>query len=154
MNQTQFNNCMNLCKELRSGRLRQTTGRLKEFDNSYCCLGVACEISGLGKFDNDLHFLGQALNLPYEVQEFYGFPEKYGFKFGGVELTLLNDGYYPTNKELRERGISVHSQLEYSPVRLTFPQIADVIEYWATNELNNSNSQPPAPAPAVPVDSL
>ena len=34
---------------LRSGKYEQTRGKLK-MDESYCCLGVLCEISGLGKF--------------------------------------------------------------------------------------------------------
>ena len=37
---------------LRSGKYAQTTGRLREGD-SFCCLGVACEISGLVEWDGD-----------------------------------------------------------------------------------------------------
>lgn len=36
-------------KALRSGDYVQTKGFLKD-DTGYCCLGVLCEISGIGKF--------------------------------------------------------------------------------------------------------
>jgi len=36
-------------KELESGKYKQTKGVLKK-DDSYCCLGVLCQISGLGEF--------------------------------------------------------------------------------------------------------
>ncbi len=36
-------------KALRSGKFGQTIGKLKENrTNEYCCLGVACKISGIG----------------------------------------------------------------------------------------------------------
>jgi hypothetical protein len=38
---------------LRSGDYKQGTGRLKSENNTYCCLGVACEISELGKWENE-----------------------------------------------------------------------------------------------------
>jgi hypothetical protein len=41
---------------LRSGKFKQTSGSLKRGD-AYCCLGVACEISGL--------FTGWKLLFPY-----------------------------------------------------------------------------------------
>jgi len=34
---------------LRSGKYQQTTGRLRDGDK-FCCLGVACDISGLGEW--------------------------------------------------------------------------------------------------------
>ncbi len=37
---------------LRSGNYQQGTGRLK-LENRYCCLGVACDISGSVEWDRD-----------------------------------------------------------------------------------------------------
>lgn len=38
---------------LRSGKFRQGTRMLRSREaDEYCCLGVACEISGLGKWEN------------------------------------------------------------------------------------------------------
>ena len=34
---------------LRSGEYKQGTGQLMSYDNTYCCLGVACAMFGLGK---------------------------------------------------------------------------------------------------------
>ena len=36
---------------LRSGKYKQTTGTLS-LDGSFCCLGVACDISGIGEWDS------------------------------------------------------------------------------------------------------
>lgn len=38
-------------KALRSGEYKQGAGALKR-DDCYCCLGVLCDISGLGEWDN------------------------------------------------------------------------------------------------------
>jgi hypothetical protein len=32
---------------LRSGKFKQTTGKLKSRNGAYCCLGVACEVAGI-----------------------------------------------------------------------------------------------------------
>lgn len=39
---------------LRSGKFQQTNGALRDLDG-YCCLGVACEVSGLGYWANAPH---------------------------------------------------------------------------------------------------
>lgn len=41
---------------LKSGQYKQTTGTLKDSDG-YCCLGVACEISNLGKWDQEGRYI-------------------------------------------------------------------------------------------------
>ena len=91
---------------LRSGDYQQGTGQLKNGDR-YCCLGVACEISGLGawEFDNyrclsDVH----SGSLPKEVQRALGLASDVGW-VGEKSLVSLND-------------------IE----KLTFNQIADLIE--------------------------
>lgn len=44
---------------LRSGKYGQTKGRLKRGENYFCCLGVACDISGAGHWEsnNDYYYL-------------------------------------------------------------------------------------------------
>ena len=39
-------------KALRSGKYTKTEGCLKRFDGTYCALGILCDISGLGYWDN------------------------------------------------------------------------------------------------------
>ena len=43
-------NAKKLVAALRSGRYRQARTKLRKADR-YCCLGVACEISKLGKWE-------------------------------------------------------------------------------------------------------
>lgn len=38
---------------LRSGEYKQGRCALRLLDDSYCCLGVACDISGLGEWEHD-----------------------------------------------------------------------------------------------------
>jgi len=66
-------------KALRSGKYIQITGNLHK-DNGYCCLGVACEVSGLSEwkrkdlpFTLNSYFYLDALNtLPDPVQKWLG----------------------------------------------------------------------------------
>lgn len=39
-------------KALRSGKYKQTTGKLK-YDNAYCCLGVLCDISNISEWESN-----------------------------------------------------------------------------------------------------
>lgn len=57
---------------LRSGKYAQAVGRLRDDENCYCCLGVLCDISGLGlwggnsyRVDDDVSFFG----LPGRLQK-------------------------------------------------------------------------------------
>ena len=82
-----------LVAALRSGEYQQITGRLTD-ETGYCCLGVACEISGLGEWSTDIldkpeslasdaimyvvsNGLGEYNShvLPRSVREYYGFAE-------------------------------------------------------------------------------
>ena len=75
---------------LRSGKYTQTKQCLKN-DKGFCCLGVACEISGLGQFEakkevleylpdgNNVmgivhKYLGESTELPEEVFTLMGLP--------------------------------------------------------------------------------
>ena len=108
-----------LVAALRSGEYRQTTGQLRvlqpDGDISFCCLGVACEISELGVWDGKWYTIGEQVNslhLPGAIVRYYGFVKQNGkFVVPGKEdtsdtLTDLNDVY-----------------------SFTFSQIADIIEY-------------------------
>lgn len=87
---------------LESGKYEQTTGVLKDHVG-YCCLGVLCDISGLGTFgESDTEYPVYTLpndnfsncSLPFEVldwadisDEFGSFDETDSFK----TLSVLND---------------------------------------------------------------
>lgn len=107
MNQTQHDNVIRLCETLEAGTYKKGTDMLKNnSDNSYCCLGVACDISGLGTWEpqpgtnyTDYVIEGDGFShtcgLPRKVMEYYGFPFSSGFK-GSVEYNLIdyNDGCF------------------------------------------------------------
>lgn len=57
---------LKLIKALRSNRYKQTTRALKT-DIGYCCLGVLCQISKLGKFDSN-HPPENAAGYPYVIK--------------------------------------------------------------------------------------
>ena len=68
---------------LRSGKYKQTSGSLHD-DNGFCCLGVACEISGLGEWERDAIFgnqtdyryMGKTGSLPAPVAAWLGLTSK------------------------------------------------------------------------------
>ena len=88
---------------LRSGEYEQTTGFLHT-DNGYCCLGVACEVSGLGRWKNDVDRQFYITNdddrqttvLPDKVRQWLGLYDNGGVAIhtdnSKVDLTELNDG--------------------------------------------------------------
>jgi hypothetical protein len=93
---------------LRSGKYQQCTNGLRK-GNTYCCLGVANEISGLGKWIDDYAFQDATLaeaevageDKTYEeeftspdVQEWLGLRTKDG-SIGGITLAELNDDGVP-----------------------------------------------------------
>ena len=59
---------------LRSGKYKQATGALRHLtkdEEKFCCLGVACEISGLDDWIDDC-YLGEDSHLPFEVVSWLG----------------------------------------------------------------------------------
>lgn len=63
---------------LRSGKYEQTRLRLKD-NMGYCCLGVACDISGLGEWEKvedhpheGCKYLGRMTDLSPEVADYFG----------------------------------------------------------------------------------
>lgn len=115
---------------LRSGEFKQGKHRLRTVNadgpDEFCCLGVACEISGVVEFRQkpgsegsmlpaswryeDASGSGNGTLLPWAVMEWLGFSKanpavEYQGRSGGVQLAELNDA----------RGLS-------------FNEIADLIE--------------------------
>ena len=110
-------------EELRSGRFEQTQHALRR-DDAFCCLGVACEISGVGTWSGDLYTVGgraEANYLPKAVQSWLGLISQTG------EGVADCDGYI-TLTELNDNGGK------------SFAEIADAIEANADQLF-----QPPAP---------
>lgn len=97
---------------LRSGKYRQARNFLRS-DDSFCCLGVACEISGLGAWSEDAYLInewGGNKLLPGQVQKWLGLKDSVGCIVDNGEdthLAWMND----------------HGS--------TFEQIADLIEAHA-----------------------
>ena len=107
-------------KALRSGDYKQTNGNLRD-ENGYCCLGVACDISGLGvwkKYRNALyeynsieeHVWTEAIELPVVVRNYFGLITVQGKYF---KSTLENE---------------IDSLMIANDGNLSFDQIADIIE--------------------------
>ena len=84
---------------LRSGDYQQTTSVLRS-QAGYCCLGVACDISGLGRWEdvngNMYKFkmgsgLFSCVDLPIEVAEYYGIVSTCGDIHQEDSLIGMND---------------------------------------------------------------
>lgn len=92
---------------LRSGRYKQTCHQLRNAEG-FCCLGVLCDISGLGQWDQNGYYRrnlsGLHSDLPSFVAEWAGLPSN-PLASDGTPLADLND-----------------------LAGLTFPQIAGIIE--------------------------
>lgn len=89
-------------KALRSGKYKQTKGRLRSVDDGgMCCLGVGCDISKLGKWSGDSYLVGKGgagkIVLDFAVQEWLGLSSTAGDYKGG-HLDGLNDSGVPFDK--------------------------------------------------------
>jgi hypothetical protein len=82
-------------KALRSGKYKQARYRLRR-DNKYCCLGVACDISKLGKWDGTI-YLDSYLYLPRKVQKWLGLRSS-GGEYYTNNLTSFNDNNWSFKK--------------------------------------------------------
>ena len=81
---------------LRSGKYEQTKGTLKTEDK-FCCLGVACDISGLAGWTDDDLYMRRLSYLPIDVADWLGLEDREGaFRIGNelVYLSALNDKGY------------------------------------------------------------
>ena len=105
-----------LVEALRSGKYRQGRGQLRTGDY-FCCLGVACEISGLVTWDKTLACtesdqIGEHAILPTEVMDWIGFAS--------------NTGAYAGEDD--EDGNQSTSLIAMNDDGASFALIADVIE--------------------------
>jgi hypothetical protein len=81
---------------LRSGKYEQASNALRS-GNAYCCLGVACEISGIGEWDSDdrvsyAAYLEETGKLPARVMDWLGIRDDVGgYNNGDNCLTDDND---------------------------------------------------------------
>ena len=95
---------------LRDPNAKQARGRLREGD-SMCCLGHACDVSGVGEWKDD-SYSGIADVLPCAVSDWLGMDSLRGV------FRYLEHGLSSHLADLNDNG-------------LTLSQIADVIEYFA-----------------------
>ena len=117
-----------LVRALRSGDYTQVKQRLHT-DDGYCCLGVACDISGLGEWVTNTHDQhGQKsyiykvadddwgdVGLPLAVRQYYGIGE-----FGDE---IRPDGTVTMRVDRREALYQLNDEVGYN-----FHQIAHTIE--------------------------
>lgn len=78
---------------LESGEYRQNRGYLASGNGSFCCLGVACEVSGMAEWEG-IDYLDHTIDLPDAVVEFYGLAHSTGLTVNDAEtdtLATLND---------------------------------------------------------------
>jgi len=101
-------------KALRSGKYKQTKHSLKD-DNGYCCLGVLCEISGMGEFKKREELL---------KNKFYQYITE--TETDGVVLPALVmswSGIQSVDGDFRDENLTAMNDCGFS-----FKKIADIIE--------------------------
>ena len=111
-------------EELRSGRYRQGTGRLRDTDNKFCCLGVACDLffrtTGKGRWVPQLEtssftFMvddnGSDVALPKGVRDWLGLASA----SGGMKQRIHN-------------GVTRQSLTNINDDGVSFDEIANIIE--------------------------
>ena len=112
---------------LRSGEYLQGEGRLfNSQDTSYCCLGVLCDVSGVGQWDDRAYYVveddSSGWLLPNDMAlDIFGATTMHGEEYANQDGTL----------PFKEReGLTVTLTALNDSGEFTFDQIADVIE-WA-----------------------
>lgn len=113
-----------LIAALRSGKYDQGWGRLHdETENEFCCLGVACDISGLGEWEigdvvYNAVYLGEEATLPKEVIDYFGFRNRNGAiaQDAGTGVSRLD--HFRSLAQANDSG------------RITFEMIADAMEQY------------------------
>ena len=93
---------------LRSGKYQQGFNRLRSNDK-YCCLGVLCDLSGLGWWEDD-DYLDTRASLPSQVIRLCDLHRE------GDEVSVELGPLKKTLSSLNDAGF-------------TFDQIADIVEY-------------------------
>jgi hypothetical protein len=122
---------------LRSGEYEQGTGRLKTRDGSYCCLGVACDISGLVTESSRVPYLIHEDRRPFPTFEFTDASgdtqrEEYGLPVVVAEWLGLEDSDVPlAEREAEWDGdddTTIYAASANDDLGWSFEQIADAIE--------------------------
>lgn len=92
---------------LRSGEFKQSKGALKRGNNTYCCLGVACEISG--KIENwSEHASDFTALYPGEYKDYMTLPPPLmtWLGIGETDPILLKKDTNSTAADLNDRCVS------------------------------------------------
>lgn len=110
---------------LRSGKYKQTTGMLND-GSGFCCLGVLCDISKVGKWNSQHRYkvpnslFSECLELPLEVKNLVGMTQT---------NPRLPESVYPNKPQLAQLNDGQSHMSEYQA--LSFKKIADLIEmFW------------------------
>jgi hypothetical protein len=88
---------------LRSGKYRQAIGDLRS-DDGFCCLGVGCDISGLGHWEDTRYITPDFRHegtLETDVQEWLGLAGMEG-EYWETSLARLNDNDKKTLAEIAD----------------------------------------------------
>lgn len=97
---------------LRSGKYKQTKRRLRKKD-SFCCLGVLCDLSSLGKWSKEETYGGNGFDA-------LGFLPQSVMDWSGMENELGEYGHFQDQSLSRQNDCGK-----------SFSQIADTIDtYW------------------------
>lgn len=112
-------NLKSLIVALRSGEYMQAKNQLRTPDNSFCCLGVACNLHALAHPEiaaqqhNPTSYMGSVEILPFAVEDWLGFPPTARC---GPRVVI---------------GGSAQVLSSHNDNGKTFLQIADALEIWA-----------------------
>lgn len=137
-------NAQKLVAALRSGQYPQAKGALRKAEG-YCCLGVACDISGLGKWEVDPRSAPDPVDGSYIADRYvvrdetgkticsdtsvlpYAVARWLDMEVGGAfEIPVSTMELRPEDED-RETG-NYFALTELNDGGLTFNQIADVLE--------------------------
>lgn len=133
--------------DLRTTTVKQGRGKLRLADDSFCCLGRACEISGLGTWGDKIQtqviepLWGDKIEakfyvfslesetsdgLPFEIMNNLGFSDRFGIHLREISDVWIRNSL--GNFEC-ENLADLNDSGEF-----TFKMIADIVEYWKNNQ--------------------
>ena len=158
MTPAQIEACRKWVAALRSGKYRQARGYLcHKSELRYCCLGVACLISNLGKFETPPPRLSAAEYkvfvldskpeekasgglMPPDVQLYYGMNES------TVQVLLPDPGSgnkarFPLREQLTPTGFMSSDLSMMNDEGYSFKQIADILEQCVNHEEKCNDEQ-------------
>lgn len=138
ISQQQIENQKKLVAALRSGEYKQAINALRpNGGDKFCCLGVACDISELGRWDDDESYSVYMIEdddseerdesrlLP-SVRDYYGWQSVDG---------VVNIFRHIKDNGKNHDGMTLISLLELNDDGFTFDQIADIIEARLVQEI-------------------